>query len=127
MFVRRQQKNFQGYDFWIFGDFIASSHFSSYIFIKGIVMFLYQRKSPKNLFRASNLSGKKLYRDVVISWKKLLESIKYWKSWWCSFCTPLKFNKSHLIFLLKIWSFYLILLGVINMIFLYYVYFNSSL
>ena len=30
---------------------------------------------------------------------KWIEIIKYWKSWWYPFCTPLKFDKSHLIFL----------------------------
>ena len=37
--------------------------------------------------------------SIATLWKKWIETIKYWNSWWYPFCTPLKFNKSHLIYL----------------------------
>ena len=52
----------------------------------------------KKIFMIASLSGINLYISVTISWKKWIETIKYWKSWWYPFFTPLKFNKSLLIY-----------------------------
>ena len=62
----------------------------------------FHQKSRKFFFYC-NLSGIKLYISVATSWKKWKETIKYLKSRWCPFLTPLKFNKSHT------WSFYKLL------------------
>ena len=58
-----------------------------------------------------NFSGTKRYISVTKN------VTKYWKSWWYPFCTHLKF-KVTLVLSIKC----LIMIGVINMIFLYCVY-----
>ena len=59
----------------------------------------FHQKMEKKLFRDCNLPRIILYISVTTSWKTWMETMKYWKSLWYPFCTPLKFNKSHSIFL----------------------------
>ena len=68
---------------------------------KGTVRSFHQKSRKKKLFRDCNLPGIKLYISVTILWKKWIETITYWKSWWYPFFTPLKFNKITYL----IWSF----------------------
>ena len=75
-------------------------HFKLSFWFKGSMIRCFHLKNGEKLFfRDCNLSSVKLYISNATSWKKLIEMIKYWKHWRYPFCTPLKFNKSHLIFL----------------------------
>ena len=89
--------------FWVL-IFICSSFFplmnifqTSNNQTKGIVRSFHQKNQKKKIFFL--IAGIKPYISVAILWKKWIETIKYWKSWWYPFFIPLKFNKSHLIFL----------------------------
>ena len=68
---------------------------------KGTVRSFHQKSRKKKIISWLQWPGIKLYISVTILWKKWIETITYWKSWWYPFFTPLKFNKITYL----IWSF----------------------